>query len=67
MQKKEPESNVLLASVENMQYEVTLDVLHTVSPETGLVALSLVFCAGLCIFDCALMDHCTSVPKGCEN
>lgn len=29
-QKKEPESNVLLASIENMQYEVTLDVLHTV-------------------------------------
>lgn len=47
MQKKEPESNVLLASVENMQYEVTLDVLHTVSLETVLVAPLLAFCAGL--------------------
>lgn len=27
----EPESNVLLASIENMQYTVTLDVLHTVT------------------------------------
>jgi hypothetical protein len=27
---KEPESNVLLASIENMQYAVTMDVLHTV-------------------------------------
>lgn len=27
----EPESNVLLASIENMQYAVTLDVLHTVT------------------------------------
>lgn len=27
---KEPESNVLLASIENMQYTVTVDVLHTV-------------------------------------
>lgn len=29
--KLEPESNVLLASIENMQYAVTLDVLHTVT------------------------------------
>lgn len=29
--KVEPESNVLLASVENMQYAVTLDVLQTVT------------------------------------
>lgn len=28
--KLEPESNVLLASIENMQYSVTLDVLHMV-------------------------------------
>ena len=28
--KIEPESNVLLASIENMQYAVTVDVLHTV-------------------------------------
>lgn len=28
--KLEPESNVLLASIENMQYAVTLDVLHMV-------------------------------------
>ncbi|KAJ1399734.1 RNA-binding domain superfamily, partial [Sesbania bispinosa] len=27
--KKEPESNVLLATIENMQYVVTVDVLHT--------------------------------------
>lgn len=27
---KEPESNVLLASIENVQYAVTVDVLHTV-------------------------------------
>ena len=27
---KEPEGNVLLASIENMQYAVTVDVLHTV-------------------------------------
>lgn len=29
--KLEPESNVLLASIENMQYAVTLDVLYTVT------------------------------------
>jgi hypothetical protein len=29
-QKGEPPSNVLLASIENMQYAVTVDVLHTV-------------------------------------
>lgn len=29
--KLEPESNVLLASIENMQYVVTLDVMHQVS------------------------------------
>ena len=28
--RKELESNVLLASIENMQYAVTVDVLHTV-------------------------------------
>lgn len=28
--RKEPESNVLLASIENMQYAVTVDVIHTV-------------------------------------
>ena len=27
---KEPESNVLLAAIENMQYAVTVDVLYTV-------------------------------------
>lgn len=31
----EPESNVLLASIENMQYAVTLDVLHMVSTLTS--------------------------------
>lgn len=35
--KLEPESNVLLASIENMQYAVTLDVLHTVFSAFGLV------------------------------
>jgi polypyrimidine tract-binding protein 2 len=29
--RREPESNVLLVSIENMQYAVTIDVLHTVS------------------------------------
>ncbi|KAL9225378.1 hypothetical protein vseg_001313 [Gypsophila vaccaria] len=36
-QKLEPESNVLLASIENMQYAVTLDVLHTVFSAFGFV------------------------------
>ncbi|WOL17135.1 hypothetical protein Cni_G25924 [Canna indica] len=35
--KKEPESNVLLASIENMQYAVTVDVLHTVFSAFGTV------------------------------
>nr|GMD02308.1 polypyrimidine tract-binding protein homolog 2-like isoform X1 [Ipomoea batatas] len=35
--KLEPESNVLLASIENMQYAVTLDVLHTVFAAFGPV------------------------------
>ncbi|KAK9665308.1 hypothetical protein RND81_14G103700 [Saponaria officinalis] len=35
--KLEPESNVLLASIENMQYAVTLDVLHTVFSAFGFV------------------------------
>ncbi|CAN6869177.1 unnamed protein product [Brassica oleracea] len=35
--KMEPESNVLLASIENMQYAVTLDVLHTVFATFGAV------------------------------
>ncbi|XP_018472559.1 polypyrimidine tract-binding protein homolog 2 [Raphanus sativus] len=35
--KMEPESNVLLASIENMQYAVTLDVLHTVFVAFGAV------------------------------
>ncbi|XP_027359582.1 polypyrimidine tract-binding protein homolog 1-like isoform X2 [Abrus precatorius] len=34
--KKEPESNVLLASIENMQYAVTVDVLHTMSQQQQL-------------------------------
>ena len=28
--RREPESNVLLVSIENMQYAVTIDVIHTV-------------------------------------
>ncbi|KAL0886602.1 hypothetical protein Bca101_010585 [Brassica carinata] len=35
--KMEPESNVLLASIENMQYAVTLDVLHMVFATFGAV------------------------------
>lgn len=35
--KLEPESNVLLASIENMQYAVTLDVLQTVFSAFGVV------------------------------
>ncbi|KAH9624394.1 hypothetical protein KSS87_017949 [Heliosperma pusillum] len=35
--KLEPESNVLLASIENMQYAITLDVLHTVFSAFGFV------------------------------
>lgn len=35
--KKEPESNVLLASIENMQYAVTVDVIHTVFSAFGTV------------------------------
>uniref|UniRef100_A0ACD5ZYR1 Uncharacterized protein n=1 Tax=Avena sativa TaxID=4498 RepID=A0ACD5ZYR1_AVESA len=34
---KEPESNVLLASIENMQYAVGVDVLHTVFSSFGTV------------------------------
>jgi len=32
--KVELESNVLLAAIENMQYSVTVDVLHTVENRT---------------------------------
>ncbi|XP_020257282.1 polypyrimidine tract-binding protein homolog 1-like isoform X3 [Asparagus officinalis] len=35
--KKEPESNVLLASIENLQYAVTVDVIHTVFSAFGTV------------------------------
>ncbi|KAH7430315.1 hypothetical protein KP509_09G093000 [Ceratopteris richardii] len=35
--KKEPESNVLLASIENMQYNVTIEVLHTIFSAFGFV------------------------------
>ncbi|KAF8408121.1 hypothetical protein HHK36_007264 [Tetracentron sinense] len=35
--KKEPEANVLLASIENMQYVVTVDVLHKVFSAFGTV------------------------------
>ncbi|GAV84009.1 RRM_1 domain-containing protein/RRM_5 domain-containing protein [Cephalotus follicularis] len=41
--KKEPESNVLLASVENMQYVVTVDVLHTVFSAFGTVQKIAIF------------------------
>ncbi|XP_065856268.1 polypyrimidine tract-binding protein homolog 1 isoform X1 [Euphorbia lathyris] len=41
--KKEPESNVLLASIENMQYAVTVDVLHTVFSSFGTVQKIAIF------------------------
>ncbi|KAH8483663.1 hypothetical protein H0E87_028178 [Populus deltoides] len=41
--KKEPESNVLLASIENMQYAVTVDVLHTVFSGFGTVQKIAIF------------------------
>eukprot|EP00249_Psilotum_nudum_P022521 c28548_g1_i1 orf=266-2044(-) len=40
---KEPESNVLLASVENMQYGVTIEVLHTVFSAFGNVQKIAIF------------------------
>ncbi|KAM0936770.1 putative RNA recognition motif domain, nucleotide-binding alpha-beta plait domain superfamily [Dioscorea sansibarensis] len=41
--KKEPESNVLLASIENMQYAVTVEVLHTVFSAFGSVQKIAIF------------------------
>ncbi|XP_010926566.1 polypyrimidine tract-binding protein homolog 1 isoform X2 [Elaeis guineensis] len=41
--KKEPESNVLLASIENMQYAVTVDALHTVFSTFGTVQKIAIF------------------------
>ncbi|KAJ7971000.1 Polypyrimidine tract-binding-like protein [Quillaja saponaria] len=41
--KKEHESNVLLASIENMQYAVTVDVLHTVFSAFGTVQKIAIF------------------------
>ncbi|MCH85100.1 polypyrimidine tract-binding protein 1-like, partial [Trifolium medium] len=41
--RKEPESNVLLALVENMQYAVTVDVLHTVFSAFGTVQKIAIF------------------------
>ncbi|OWM64569.1 hypothetical protein CDL15_Pgr020536 [Punica granatum] len=41
--KLEPESNVLLASIENMQYAVTLDALHTVFSAFGPVQKIAIF------------------------
>ncbi|KAJ1377416.1 RNA-binding domain superfamily [Sesbania bispinosa] len=41
--KKEPESNVLLATIENMQYAVTVDVLHTVFSAFGTVQKIAIF------------------------
>lgn len=41
--KREPESNVLLASIENMQYAVTVDVLHTVFSAFGTVQKIAIF------------------------
>ncbi|XP_010693257.1 polypyrimidine tract-binding protein homolog 1 isoform X2 [Beta vulgaris subsp. vulgaris] len=41
--KKEQESNVLLAAVENMQYAVTVDVLHTVFSAFGTVQKIAIF------------------------
>ena len=41
--KVEPESNVLLASIENMQYAVTLDVLHTVLAIVTIILENLIW------------------------
>ncbi|KAB2613860.1 polypyrimidine tract-binding protein 1-like [Pyrus ussuriensis x Pyrus communis] len=41
--KKELESNVLLASIENMQYAVTVDVIHTVFSAFGTVQKIAIF------------------------
>ncbi|PWS20836.1 hypothetical protein DKP78_26720, partial [Enterococcus faecium] len=41
--KQEAESNVLLASVENMQYVVTIDVLHEVYSAFGFVKKIAIF------------------------
>ncbi|EFJ11787.1 hypothetical protein SELMODRAFT_104811 [Selaginella moellendorffii] len=41
--RKEPESNVLLASIENMQYSVTIDVLHTVFAAFGPIQKIAIF------------------------
>lgn len=41
--RREPESNVLLASIENMQYAVTLDVLRTVFTAFGTVQKIAIF------------------------
>ncbi|KAL2329947.1 hypothetical protein Fmac_017528 [Flemingia macrophylla] len=41
--RKEPESNVLLASIENMQYAVTVDVLNTVFSAFGTVQKIAIF------------------------
>ncbi|MCO5569620.1 hypothetical protein L7F22_023336 [Adiantum nelumboides] len=39
----EPESNVLLASIENMQYDVTIEVLHTIFSAFGFVQKIVMF------------------------
>eukprot|EP00850_Spirogloea_muscicola_P024476 SM000895S23664 [mRNA] locus=s895:585:2188:+ [translate_table: standard] len=41
--RREPESNVLLVSIENMQYVVTIDVLHTVFSAFGTVQKIAIF------------------------
>ncbi|KAJ6813669.1 polypyrimidine tract-binding protein-like protein 1-like isoform X3 [Iris pallida] len=41
--RKEPESNVLLASIENMQYAVTIDTIHTVFSAFGTVQKIAIF------------------------
>lgn len=41
--RKEPESNVLLASIENLQYAVTIEVLHTVFSAFGTVQKIAIF------------------------
>ncbi|KAJ1399732.1 Polypyrimidine tract-binding protein [Sesbania bispinosa] len=49
--KKEPESNVLLATIENMQYVVTVDVLHTVGTYVTTAATAKEALDGHCIYD----------------
>ena len=57
--KKEPESNVLLASIENMQYVVTVDVLHTVRMWGFFWHLSLLLSIPLSLMCLFVLSRCS--------